>query len=871
MRRAAGSLSAPTLVLVAAVVLVAASVVGAVTYKMFGHRAAAQSADMTSCNSLDAHDAAMTLKVTLTTQNRDTPLLARHLRIELPADQALAGDLEESRDSVLFKSAVQCLRGSDGIYRDDRHDSAPRITKTDNRIVLEDDERIDISSRSSAYLDSVSATEESDHHWRIDVEPPAALAGVQAWEVSVEAPPDSLYGPAPWPPTGIKPTQIAWASKNTAAPAAQYTVFIRHGDRDVTTVFSGRGIGNVLASGLFWLDDFAMPLILFIFLLQLRRRKVLTGVADAVSPRALLLLISRRRRVKISLAERVSAPVLYVVPTVLLGLAGLTIAVIQAWVSPDYSHWPGLIRCMAAGAMLVAAVSARIWRVDEAIWAGLAGLGYAALLVATVTNMQTSRLVQSLNWALYTFALAMLIVAGVFEAITRLMASHGYRPSKWIPILGACTAAALTIERVVLDVWFYHQQEWLDTAPTGAGWLNLDLQNAAYTTLSTLSGLIVAVPVFSLWKLCRALDETKARTRAVPALGGALVAYGVLYWALPWSAWTIPVGIPSAIGVYLYLRTRGYLTARVDETRTVAELIEGNTLSQLQDDVRRAQVRQQRRKALERSLSTGRDETQGVRTWQQGIARQHDPARRTTGRVGQGVGSKPPMSMPTRGGPLTEDVDPVDILLAVGPSTSPAQNAIYALTTALPISILAAAFTTWMWLRNNPLSLPNLTDNAIFTAPVDDFVWTALEYAFGAAAIGLLWHYLPGKRGAAKVVPVVAAYAVTPVLRIVLPALLGGHVGLTPLADVALFTAIMMYVGVRMDEMSLRGPGTIWTSRRKIVFEAYRMQNVATLVTFVAANIGVVITIWNLFHGTGAAGGGHDPSLVNHPSGGGTR
>jgi hypothetical protein len=42
------------------------------------------------------------------------------------------------------------------------------------------------------------------------------------------------------------------------------------------------------------------------------------------------------------------------------------------------------------------------------------------------------------------------------------------------------------------------------------------------------------------------------------------------------------------------------------------------------------------------------------------------------------------------------------------------------------------------------------------------------------------------------------------------------------------------------------------------------MQNFGTLLTFVAAQIGVVIAIWSLFHGTGDAG--HDTSPVNYPT-----
>src|SRR4051812_4091526 len=141
--------------------------------------------------------ATMSMKVTLATHDRDTPLLSSHLRVELPAGQDLAVDLEEAEDSVAYKSAVQCLLGYDGWYRDDRHDATPRVTKADDKLVLEHDESIDFQSRDTGNLAFVSATAQSGHAWRIDVTPAPALASTWRSDITIEGPLGSVYGPMP--------------------------------------------------------------------------------------------------------------------------------------------------------------------------------------------------------------------------------------------------------------------------------------------------------------------------------------------------------------------------------------------------------------------------------------------------------------------------------------------------------------------------------------------------------------------------------------------------------------------------------------------------------------------------------------------------
>jgi hypothetical protein len=80
----------------------------------------------------------------------------------------------------------------------------------------------------------------------------------------------------------------------------------------------------------------------------------------------------------------------------------------------------------------------------------------------------------------------------------------------------------------------------------------------------------------------------------------------------------------------------------------------------------------------------------------------------------------------------------------------------------------------------------------------ENVAWELMKYVSGAAALGSLWHHLPGVRGPVKGAAVGFAYFVVGGLTYVVPALAGGGTDVGELIDAGTFT-LGMLVGLLMD------------------------------------------------------------------------
>lgn len=833
---------AQRLVLLAAAIIIPITV-GLLTLATLDDNPPAEVGDNTDCAGADLRDAGIRMNVSLDDGGRDYPRLTTVLRIAIPVSQPLAIHLEESRDSVAFKSAVQCLLNTNGSYNDELRDRVPRITEDGSNVVFEDAEHTDVTGPGPVNLGMVSLTPAIGDDWLLQASPAPVLASAGSSDFIFETPDGTAHDARPWPPAKITGTQIVWSSRNHDA-ATGYFVHVQLSARNTFALSAGGGAANIVATCFYWLDTAFIPLLLLGYLVALRRKGYLR--------------------------DEDSDTLRFIVPTCLLCVTMFAYALMQTVVP---SGWNTLYIIAAAVTVTIAGVSAWIWHAQRAVIVILLVVAYVAIGIVIVAwtplinGDAVFRKTVCAAWAAYSCALAALIVVGVFESMRRLLSPSSTHRSV-VTIAALAVAAVLTAERVALDLYYYRQQEWLDTAPGWSMHLAENLPAVSYTMLSQLIWLIQVVPVVCLWRIQATLGEYSAERPTVRAIGGAILVYTVLNWDISTSGWSFPMAIPSAVCVWLLLSRFRYLSAQATRDQTIADVVRNKSVSELREDVRVWQIEYQGRLVRERALTSTTQGMAAFGAWAAHLGtapgdraqsafgpRFRNVLRRITGQTTPPITSQP-----------MDGINPMEILLAVGPSKSPAENSAQALRLSVVVTVPAAAFMTWLWMRYAHPQLPSVTDNAICNV-LSEYVWTLLQYTFGAAAVGLLWHYLPGRRGIVKVLPVAALYAVLPLLKFIVPTIVGGHVGMTLLSDALVFFAILMYVGVAMDAVNLRGPGTVWTAPGRILLSAYGMQNFTTQVTFVAANIGAVITIWNLIHGNPEGGHTHDPSVLNKSGG----
>lgn len=129
---------------------------------------------------------------------------------------------------------------------------------------------------------------------------------------------------------------------------------------------------------------------------------------------------------------------------------------------------------------------------------------------------------------------------------------------------------------------------------------------------------------------------------------------------------------------------------------------------------------------------------------------------------------------------------------------SPAENMRKAIKVAKVPALIAGIgllVTTWIV---HPLISINQQDSVVLEI-VDTVAWEIAKWLLAAAALGLAWQRLPGKRWPAKAMPAVLAYVVAPVGQYLVNRASNGVDNWIPLADASLFALVMLFVALRLD------------------------------------------------------------------------
>ncbi|WP_157620997.1 DUF6185 family protein [Saccharothrix sp. NRRL B-16348] len=195
-------------------------------------------------------------------------------------------------------------------------------------------------------------------------------------------------------------------------------------------------------------------------------------------------------------------------------------------------------------------------------------------------------------------------------------------------------------------------------------------------------------------------------------------------------------------------------------------------------------------------------------------------------------------------------LSPIDVLLAAGPVGTPSGNMATAMRLALmPALLVGGILTTTGWAAT-PLLSTNQEDS-ILLLMASDVVWETAKWILGAAALGLAWQHLPGRRGVVKILPGVAVYSLLPLVMFAVDTLLHDVHNWFFVAEVSTFTLIGFYVALRMDKMSLNAaqasdlPG----GRLRRMLNAYGLENFSTSVTTLLTPAIAVLAVWSAVQG----------------------
>ena len=124
-----------------------------------------------------------------------------------------------------------------------------------------------------------------------------------------------------------------------------------------------------------------------------------------------------------------------------------------------------------------------------------------------------------------------------------------------------------------------------------------------------------------------------------------------------------------------------------------------------------------------------------------------------------------------------------------------------------------------------------------------DFAWYTVSWVFAAAALGLFWQYLPGKRGPLKVLPLVLADSVGSTCLFVVPKLTGAVTTTDGLIDSAVFAVVLLFLGLAMDIRTLRNLGAAKYLTLQEGVAAYGVSNLPSRITAALAPVSAVVAI----------------------------
>ncbi|MFC8526232.1 DUF6185 family protein [Nocardia sp. NPDC057227] len=745
------------------------------------------SALVAACPSGPIADAQVSLMVRVSNDNLNSPRLMTNLSIDLPMN-SYSRQLFESDHQSGYKSTVRCILGRENgwFYSEERRRPFSVSIRSD-RITFESVVEVDIPpSANELHCGPLKLVRRQPGLWTIHVERPNALALAKWHSVKFEAPARWLGNPYVWPPQESDETHITWAPL-TLIPPSGILVDLALGHEEYLKENSYSGRNNSAYDFLFAMSLFSAAIVAYVFIVNSTRSQIVTGMS----------LIRRQSRVLGGVAVIVIAGV----------NAHLVTQFIPAVQNLSAAHTVLKDALIAAVCSTILCIGLRKSRVVSLLVGTLVAIVITYALRGYAENSDGTILaigISPISWIAWKMAVvtALLLVASFGSlAIIRSTLFLGIVNLNPLPVWVAAGIATLLLlsDRVLVNFLDAKRIYALHPVPIHAdslccafdwfpGQISVQLEFVATTVLAVL-----------VWHICQASYHLGVADRKLLVRASALILVLVVlsrhFWVIGWA---IPV--TPALGLLAYWS--------LSKCGSPLDCIGPNGVSM-------------------------RDRMSGSE-WSRIRDRYH------SGAAVLALGPSIP--------PLPDRMVDVDILLAVGPNQSPIANAKIAAKIAVmigtPLGLAFQVFRSWkVWNISSYQS--EFIGQIIFRILPEMATWLG-----AGVVLGLLWQYLPGRRGMAKSAVLVGLYSLPLGVNLV------GDVISYPadfafdLVAIVLFSIVMMLTGIAIDYRTLRPNDT---RSVKFLLQAYGVRDLAGQGTFLLAQVAAILAIISFLRGQGDA------------------
>ncbi|NWF30096.1 hypothetical protein HW130_28210 [Streptomyces sp. PKU-EA00015] len=799
------------------------------------------------------------------------------LRVDVPADWPLAQDLLLSERSRRYIQATRCLIRSPGNVQrwSEWRTGRPEVTTHGDRVKIVDRAHTWVDHYRQHIDIGTWRVRAGADRWTVTLAVPRPLAGARWERITVDPGPQGAVTAAPRPGLGEGDSALVWQPQETekqkpekdksgrkkqpgesqqdaksseTRPAPRVTVSLEpswqrswaaQGDRLIAATLDRIG-------GLLWVS--AIAVVLLAAARRYRRRSGTPTEDQRRSRRNLVawafvsIALFTLTRLDDLITRRLqrSGSGLSWDEQILLGhgLAFAVVAVLLGFARPNGRIWTGVaVLALPPSAFVVVLSTTAVFHSDDSPPAALAmALASSSLLALTLLGLVAAA------WRLATDG-------GLLPPSRRYSGNRRVLQIRWAaPAIGAASVA------VILCAVLAKERNW-----QRATWLR-DHSSAVYAAdhrweilweivysaanvqdwLIGYAWMITAVAVLAALRSWRApssvspFDDTADRLLLLvffPLAVGMDVGYA-LENALAASV-AVPLHMLALLGAATLLAQRAVLAQPFERS--------GRLLAT-------ATVPADRR-ALLRKARAYREIHAELRRLDQGLFGDVPPKRKDLERELNELHDWPASTVGgTSTGPdrLPAKVSVVDAALALGPRddwwANGSRGARFAVVPGLPASVLTTWLAgvrgeTWQYTVSDLFGLPDL---------VLTFLYWMVTWAAAGFVLGALWRRLPGRRGAAKALPIALAFALPVGLRA-----LGNRFTQESNANLALYVVAMLFVltitGIALDLDTFRSERRYWQSRLGLLLSVYQMRYYSLQMAYLIAQVVAMITIWQFF------------------------
>ncbi|MEV5712978.1 DUF6185 family protein [Amycolatopsis mediterranei] len=745
---------------------------------------------VTACDPANYPAATIDVDAEITADRLSTPRLTTTTTVHLPHSWYASNDLLDDPGTIAYRSAVRCLFGDLGTETAVSRDQPPPVEMTTGDVVVTDTAWFDLTKPGKTTLGLVDLEAQDNGDWFLSVNSRWGLTQATTWNITVAAPDSWLAGASPWPePANAKSDRLSWYFGTTApmAETTMTTVSLHPPAGSEIIIWEGTTWGRIVGWILFdWPQTTAFSVLVLLFIRWARKQRLNPGerITDSANN-----------------ARRVTLPLLVFQLAVLgIDITWITLDALGQQV-PDWANAAWAVDIAVCTFALLFAW--RCWIRGSVLL--LLTAGFAAILVVVpllsgdlaFENADPVRAVvlSTLETSL-TFLVTVLVAASLLNAVRVLF--HSLRKATtpfWLWASASLVAASLLFEGFWLTGHNFDLQQWLADSAPATGALQSTFRYSLWGLLSDRQWIFLLLPAIATLAVTRDYlrRTTTSERKPLMTIASLLIALGPAVWYSSYAGFSLPVWIAVVATFRLLCNTK---TPVLD-----LKLVSGEP----------------------------------IRSW---VAR-HGPAAVETHAKAwlsrRGRGSATAQLLPRR-------VTPVDVAFALGPGKTPHGNLKVAVRAALwPGAVAGFALC---FLRDFVRTDYSGTINqSLVVLWLQDLSWESLKWIFAAAALGILWQHLPGKRGPVKVLPLIAGVGVGPLLAFAAPSVLGGDLSFDSLIELATFTVVITLVGWRMDMRVLRNLDSQRYSTWKESLAIYGVGNMSSRITTSLAPLTAVVTI----------------------------